>query len=494
MPVIIPGLMLRISLPAFLALAVALPACGDNLLAPIDASRLPTDPAVPPDARTVVAVPTVYLFESQFRDNTSSVVYDETVLLHVLALELDLHLASLTAAIDDDTLAPADGDVLAALERYYDFDLALAGRTPMRLTTEPPAVQPSLDAAARGEDLGLRDRIAGSEPGAEHRDWTQGVAGWQEGGVTSPDALVRYWLGRIDDLAVQRAAGPVPQGPDGKPIAAVYITPEGQDLRQLVSSFLLGAVDFARAVDIYLDDATPDLGVAASNAQLGELTYSLAEHHWDLAFGHFGAAYDNGAYADEEAAGLGGREDWAGGYHDSTDSGSVDLRYEYNFASARLAAARDVADAGADRTAALFTAFLTGRAILQASPEPMTPERRAALLEQRDIIVQTWEALLAETAVAALDQTLASMDAFGTPGYDFAAHARAWSTLEGMVLGLQFSRFSPLSAEDRASLYEHVGDAPVLPGAGADAIATYRAALGSARAILVAAYGLADGA
>jgi hypothetical protein len=487
-----PGLMSRFSLTAFSLLAVALAACGDNILIPPDGRRLPVDPPVTPDARTAVVVPTVYLFESQFQDGTSSVVGDEAALLRSLALELDLHLAALTAAIDDDQLTPADGDVLAALATYYDFDLARNGRTPLLLATEPPLVQPALDSIARDQDVSLSDRIAGDDP-ALHRDFTQVFAGWQEGGVTSPDALMRYWLGRIDALAVQRAAGTVPDDPTGAPITAVYITPQGQDLRQLVSSFLTVAVDFSRAVDVHLDDDTADLGIAASNAQYGEQPYTLAENHWDLAFGHFGAAYDYADYDDQEAAALGGRDDWADGYHDSSDSGGIDLRYEYNYASARLAAARDAAATDTDRTGALFTAFLTGRAILQGSGQPLSAERRESLVIQRDIVVQAWEAVLAETAVHALDQTLAMMDAFGSPAYDFAAHARAWSTLEGMALGLQFSRFSPLSGDDRAALYQHIGDAPVLPDAGVDAIAAYRAALIAARAILVTAYGLTSG-
>jgi hypothetical protein len=228
--------------------------------------------------------------------------------------------------------------------------------------------------------------------------------------------------------------------------------------------------------------------VSASNDRLGELPYSAAEHHWDLAFGHLGAAVDLSEYTDEEIAGVGGRDGWLTGYHDSNDSGAIDLRFEYNHATIRLAAALDLADSGPDRTRTLFRAFLTGRATLQGSPEPLSAERRAALLAERDTIARTWEQVLAETAIAALDRTLASMDTFGTDAYDFAAHARAWSTLEGMVLGLQFSRFSPLSADDRAAVYQHIGDAPVLPDAGADAIAAYRTALTQARAILVAAY------
>jgi hypothetical protein len=184
------------------------------------------------------------------------VVFDEASLLRVLALELDLQVARLTELIDSGELTPADGEVLTALERYYDFDLALDGRTSLLLVTDPPPVQPSLDSIASGLDRGLADRIAGSDPAGMHRDFTQAFAGWQEDGVTSPDTLVRSWLGRIDELAVQRAAGPVPQGPDGKPIAEVYITPQGHDLRQLVSSFLVGAVSFSRAVDVHLDDDT----------------------------------------------------------------------------------------------------------------------------------------------------------------------------------------------------------------------------------------------
>lgn len=479
--------MSRFSSLAFLALALA--ACGDNILLHDASIGPPPPPPDPPDARTSVVVPTIYGFESQFQNERNSVFYDEPPHLHVLALELDLYLAGLTAAIDGDTFEPANGDVEAVLDRYYDFDLATDGRTDLLLTTEPPSVQPSLDSMARGNDLGLRDVIAGNAPAGQHQDWNQAFTGWQEGDPTSPDALVRYWLGRIDDLAVERAAA-VPTGPDGEPIPAVYITPQGQDLRQLIASFLIGAVDVSQAIDVHLDDDQPGLGVSAPNSRKGELVYSEAEHQWDLAFGYYGAAYDTTAYSDDEIAGVGGRDEWFAGYHDSSGSGAIDLRYEYNHASARLAAARDLADTTLDRTRTLFRAFLTGRAILQGSPEPLSAERRAALIEQRDIIVRTWELMLAETAVTALDQTLASMDAFGTETYDFAVHARAWSTLEGTVLGLQFSRFSPLSAEDRAAVYQHIGDAPVLPGAGAEAIAAYRAALTAARALLVAAYGL----
>lgn len=490
-PVIIGRLMHRIAFPWFLVLAVALGACGDNLGVGPDAA--PPDagpPPPPPDARTRVEVPLVYVFESRFVPGISAVLYEEPTLLHVLAVELDLAIAALTQAIDDGALTPSDGQVAAALDRYYDFDLAATGRAPLALETDPPARQPALDAVALGRDVSLRDRIAGVDTAGQHRDFGQDFAGWQEGGAASPDQLVRYWLGRIDELAVQRAAGAAPVDPDGQEIPTVYLTPAGQDLRQLVRSFLLGAVFFFQAVDVHLDDDTADLGIAASNARLGEVPYSAAEHHWDQAFGYFGAAFDYASYMDEEIARQGGRPERAGGYADTNANGEIDLRYEYNYGSAVLAGARDVA-AGTDATATLFTALLTGRALLQGSGDALTEARRQELVAQRDIIARAWEEVLVAAALAAADGTLAAMDAFGTEAYDFAAHARHWSTLKGLALGLQFSRLSPLAPGDFALLHQGIGDAPVLASAGAEAIAAYRAALEQARDLLAATYGLA---
>lgn len=493
-PVIIARLMHRLAPPSFLAsflvLVVALGACGDNIgITPDPGAPDAGPPPPPPDARTQVQVPLVYVFESRFRAGTSAVFYEEPVLLHVLAIELDLAIEALTQAIDDGALTPTQGQVAADLDRYYDFDLAATGRTPLALATDPPTRQPALDAVALGHDVSLRDRIAGVADDGQHRDWGQDFAGWQEGAPDSPDALVRYWLERIDGLAVQRAAGTAPTDPDGQELPAVYLTPAGQDLRQLVHGFLIGAVSFSQALDVHLDDDTPGLGIAASNARLGELPYSRAEHHWDLAFGYFGAAFDYGSYMDEEIARLGGRPERAGGYADTNANGEIDLRYEYNYDSAVLAGAHAVAT-GADATGTLFKAFLTGRAILQGSGDELADARRQELLAQRDIIARAWEEVLVGAALDALDDTVAAMDAFGSADYDFAAHARRWSTLKGLALGLQFSRFSPLGAGDFALLHERIGDAPVLANAGAEAIAAYRAALEQARALLAETYGL----
>src|SRR5690606_29232052 len=80
------------------------------------------------------------------------------------------------------------------------------------------------------------------------------------------------------------------------------------------------------------------------------------------------------------------------------------------------------------------------------------------------------------------------MGAFGTAGYKFYDHAKHWSEMKGFALGLQFSRFSPLSSTQFVNLHELLGDAPVLHTAEADAITQYRASLIQARTLLADVY------
>lgn len=471
--------MLRSALPSALLCGLCVAAgCGDNIdLSAGGDGALDAAPTPLPDARTEILTPQTYVFGSRFIPSTTSQRYSEAVLMHVLADEIDRYLAALSGAIDSGARAPVAGEVEAELLRYYDFDLAEHGRTPLRLGTEPPALEPSLDSVASGVDISLSERIAGVDTDGQHRDFASGFTGWSEDGVTSPDDLVRAWLRRIDELAVARAAEGPAKDPAGRDIAAVYITPEGQDLRALLRTFLLGAVDYYQATDRLLDDATPGLGLLASNAQFGELPYSAAEHEWDLAFGYFGAAFDLSAYYLEEVAGTGGREGWSEGYHDSSANERISLGFEYNFASARLAAQQSAEDE--ELPFLIFRALLQGRAIIEASGEPYSEMRRGLLVTERDRAVATWEQVIERAAAASAAATLSAHDAIGGGVYNFAAHARAWSEMKGYLLALQFNPRGGLdqgaAAEAYAQLHAQLGQAPVLEDADAEALAAYRA-------------------
>jgi hypothetical protein len=464
-----------------LALGLALVACGDVQLQP--------DASTPDSGDDPLVVPATYSFESRFVPGQSSVSYSGQVFRQVLIAELNGYIGRLTADIDSGTFVPEDGQVELALDFYYRFDSTTSGQTPLTITTDPGLAQAVYD------DIGaanLTGKIAGNDPVDQHKDWTTEFAGWSEGDAQTPEALVQYWFAKLDDMALDRAAGTIPQGPEGAAITKVYITAQGQDLQQLIQKFLWGAVTLSQGIDDYLDDATEGRGLNSSNLRDGEAAYSALEHAWDEGFGYFGAARDYGDYTDEEIAGAGGRPEYARGYHDSDNDGAIDLRSEYNFGASTNAAKRDLgsaASAPTDFSRAIFDAFLTGRAIIASAEGELSAEQKTALLAQRDIIVQNWEKAISATVVHYINDVLRDMNAFDTVDYNFNNHAKHWSEMKGFALGLQFSPFSPLSGAQFVEMHQLMRDAPVLPGAEAAEIVQYRADLIAARAILAQAYG-----
>lgn len=480
-----------LALTLFLSLATA---CGDDTSAqpaPDAASDPMPDAAAGADS-SGPELPSTYAFDSRFVAGRSSVSYPGQVLRQVLLLELTRDIGALTEAIDTGAITPAAGDIAQRLDFYYQFD-ETGGTTEITLTTEPGLAQTTYDALGSAKNLG--SKLAGNDSDAadtQHQDWTTAFAGWTEGDVQTPEELVRYWFGLLDALAADRAGNTIPQDPGGQDLAQVYVTAQGQDLKQLIQKFLLGAVAFSQAADDYLDDDAEGKGLLVSNAQNGEQPYSVLEHHWDEAFGYFGAARDYGDYTDEEAAGSGGRAEYAGGYHDSNGDQEIDLLSEYNYSFAANAAKRDrdsAAAAPTDFTGAIFDAFVAGRDIIGSAGDTLSDAEQAQLLAQRDIIVQSWEQVIAATVVHYVNATLRDTLAFGSDTYDFYDHAKHWSEMKGFALAFQFSRFSPLTGEQLARIHELMGHAPVLPGAAQEDIDAYTAGLLEARGILQDAYG-----
>lgn len=471
-----------------LALSVSLVACGDNgtQLTP-DASA--DQPDSGPDSGSGTT-PLTYSFESRFAPGESSVAYAGQALRQVLIAELTAYLGRLTTDIDNQTFVPDDGEVVAALDFYYQFDSTTSGQAALTLSTDPQLLQAVYDDISTGANL--KGKLAGNDPLDQHKDWNTAFVGWTEGGAQSPDALIQYWFGLLDDMALARAQGNIPVGPDGLAIPQFYITAQGQDLRQLVQKFLLGAVTLSQGMDDYLDNATPDKGLNSTNTQDGDKPYTVLEHQWDEGFGYFGAARDYNDYTDEEIAAAGGRPGWSGGYHDTNGDDAIDLRSEYNFGASTNAAKRDIDSAESARTdfsKAAFDAFLAGRAIISSAQGELDEAQKTALLAQRDIIVANWEKAISATVVHYINDVLKDMATFATPeSYSFVNHAKHWSEMKGFALGLQFSPFSPLTDEQFARIHELMGNAPALPTAEPAAIESYRTGLLEARAIIAQAY------
>jgi len=420
-----------------------------------------------------------YLFGSRFDEDESSVSNSGQTFRHTLIGELKGYLGDLTDAIDSGDAVPMAGDTESALLFYFDFDSSVAGQISLS-GAGGDTVQQVFDDISSGKNL--RGKTAGEDSVTDHLDWSSEFVGWD--GAVSPVALLETWFAQIDTLAADRVNGVIPSDPSGNPVEKVFLTPEGQDLQQLIQKFLLGAVAFSQGTDDYLDDDVEGKGLLAPNVRDGEKPYTKLEHAWDEAFGYFGAARNYGVYSDTEIAD-GTFIDWDG-------DGLVDLLTEKNCGHSVNAGKRDKgasSEAPTDFTGQAWAAFTAGRSLIgSAVGEALTGPELLEVQGYRDAAVAAWEQAIAATVVHYINEVITDM---GAAEYDFAGHAEHWSGLKGFALSFQFNPRSPLSPSEFAALHSLVGDAPVLANAPPVERSAYAADLLSAREILREAYDFA---
>jgi hypothetical protein len=424
-------------------------------------------------------VPASYVFDSRFEDG-SGVAYSGQTFRQALITSLKAEMSLIQEEIDNEAAVFAAGEVRARLEFYYLFDSETAGELPHAVSTDPAPLQSTWNDISSGKDL--RAKIAGQDATGQHKDWSEGIVGWEENG--GADDLISQWFDEVDALAVAYSSGNIPTSPDGVSITNWYVSAEGRDYQQLIQKLLLGAINYSQGSDDYLDDDLDGKGLNANNnAPDGEdegepEAYSALEHAWDEGFGYWGGARDYLAYDDETLA--------ASSAHDHDGDGAIDLLSEYNFGASINAAKRDAgasADAPTDFTHETMTAFLTGRAIITHADGELSSEAMSDLQAQRDIAVLGWEKSLAATTVHYINDTLADLSGDDVAFEDIAKH---WSELKGFALSLQFNPRKQINDSDFATLNELIGTEP-----GMDDVASYKADLVSARDILASAYGFA---
>lgn len=448
-------------------------------------------------------LPATYAFESRFDQGRSSVSYNGQVSRQILIQEMVDIMEGLTAEIDGGS-NPADGDTFDRLNFIVNYDNTVTPGKMHTITTTPPVLDSTYDAIDTGKNL--IDKLAGNDASTDHKDWDANgnFVGWSDtsiaasgGSVNTPAGLLTAFLQTLDDLAVDRANGTIPNIPGtSTPIPSVTVTASGLDLRQLIQKFLLMAVNYSQGTDDYLDDATPNKGLLTDNSsrQSGTAAWSTLEHQWDEGWGYFGAARNYGDYTDAEIAGAGGRSDYQV-YNDANNDGFIDLTSEFNFGASTNAAKRDRGSdpaAPTDFTAQAFEGFRRGRKIIHdAVGRSLTADELTALQAARDRAVLAWEKAIAATVVHYINDVLQDMNDFGTGSYSFINHAKHWAELKGFALGLQFNPRSQLTDSEFAMFHTLVGDSPVLETATAMTIDNYKQALRDARTILGNAYNFA---
>ena len=231
-------------------------------------------------------------------------------------------------------------------------------------------------------------------------------------------------------------------------------TQTGINIDQMVGKGLLGMVSYYQATSVYFDkvnDATENNSDAStSTASDGTVTtkpYTDMEHHFDEAFGYYGAAiaYKNMTESERQS------------------SGSATTAAEYttlvNFDWAKYASKRsDVTGCSqsTDLDDSIMDAFLLGRAHISAG-SPL-----ADIQEQMDIVMTGWETVIAANIIHYASDVKGLMVA-GASDFDCSMDdscSKYWSEMAPFAMALQFNENSLLTTADLTTLQGVIGMAP----------------------------------
>jgi hypothetical protein len=201
---------------------------------------------------------------------------------------------------------------------------------------------------------------------------------------------------------------------------------KGVEPAQMIAKGLMGALLYDQATAGYLSDAKMDV----DNTEVTEGKGTKMQHHWDEAFGYFGAPTD---YLTNENS---SSSYWA--KYGNSRSGVVDVRDE------------------------LFTAFLEGRTAINNHHIALLnedEEAAAAALQTRDAAITTirenWEKLAAANVVHYINSALADLEA-GEQG-EFFHH---WSEGKAFLNTLQYNPDKKVTDADLTELNALLGNHP----------------------------------
>ena len=397
------------------------------------------------DGASLIDTPTEYSFESRFNSGESSVSYSGQVVRNLLINDIKTQMGA-----DAGSGNPATLVSMMANDNSDQAILSSAG--------DMSTVQTKYHDISTSH---LNDRLTAVD--------SYIIPGYN----ANATALVNGW--------VQECAA------NGK----TRLTGDNAGIRldQITQKTLWGAVSYWQATSKYMSKIPTDDNSMAD----GDDNYTAMEHHWDESFGYFGAALDyNTGYTDDS-------DRKSGPYNDSNSDGSIDFKSEYNVGWAVTAAKRDVCDAcdvNHDFTKTIFDAYLEGRTLITNQAD------LTEILVQRDIVMNTWEKVVAAVSIHYVNDVAADIaalieagDATIAPGSEATAdYENHWGEMRGYANGLLYNDFKVITDANLDRILAVMGTAPVYPSNGNfDAMLAYHNQLiGEVRAIFKASYGFSD--
>lgn len=448
--------------------------------------------------------PNTYSFASQF-SRSSSVSYTGQAFRQVLINDIKGYMKTLKRGGHDRV------DTLEALNSYFaynennssDIEGFINGDSFFKVTAKDLAGDRMLifegdvysDIQSPGKNL--IKKIAGNDNPlrrGELKGWTSMKVGsidlktinadGKNDSFVEPEDLVQALYMATANNAENGEVFTVKNGNFGiQRISGAYVTEDGVDLSQIIQKFFHGAISFSQAARDYLStDLGASKGLNADNTKPDKpgKAYTKMEHHFDEAFGYFGAARDNQLYTDSEIAKKLSR--------DTNDDGEISLLSEKNqglstnFSRMDLIAKKYGYEM--DLSGSTMKAFTAGRNLITKKPAGY----KKYVVAQAQVALSNWEKALASVTLHYINSTLDQMNKFGTAKYLFKDHVKFWSEMKGFALAFQFSPVATMTDSDFDQLHILVGDKPALHSQGQEKFDAYKVKLQKARTILMNTY------
>ncbi|WP_416897888.1 MAG: DUF4856 domain-containing protein [Minwuia sp.] len=247
-------------------------------------------------------------------------------------------------------------------------------------------------------------------------------------------------------------------------------TANGYDYAQLISKFIMGAMNYNQAVDGYLDEYLEADKKPNDKPYSDGAAYTGKEHAWDEAFGYFGAPAHAMKLSADNVYAIAKQTDEAFALADHNGDGKVDLYTEMTYGPAYYAAGFDRSSDG--KTSYLHTIvgnFIDGRQLLaDAKGEKLTDAQRAQLKAHAAAIGDQWQKVLAEavfkyagSVYKDLGKLKIIIEANGETDAVLADYIKHWGELKGFSLALQTGKEN--LGETAVRLNRMIGFGPVMP-------------------------------
>ena len=430
----------------------------------------------------------LYNFPSRWQSSKDSVEYTGQVFRQLLIAELKTAIENISRG----AFSGGEQEAYQALWSYIDYRhdsdnlamYAIHGESEFWLTATNLFGQPiewlegfTYDDIAKNKQL--LNKLAGNDNTLFHGQ----LLGWNLADGSTPQDLLSYFVKQVAALSSQ-AQPPKLAHPNNviEVVDNVYVSPEGRDYNQLIQKFLHSALSFSQIARDYLStDLGEDKGLNADNSQpyKQDSVYTALEHHWDEAFGYFGASRDYLSYELSEMR--------SGRSIDTNQDGLIAMKSEKNFGFAVLAAKRDLSGMS-QFSRNIFNNFKQGRSLITQQPEGYLTQVKSIAKS----IVLDIEKVIAASVIHYINRTLKMMDSYGSKNYSFALHAKYWSEMKAYALAFQFNPQSPLNRKHFIKIHEWFDDQPTLMTETAEKIDSYKGQLLMARSLLKEIYGFTE--